>query len=444
MRSTDDRLRIWKRGAWCHVELMGLVGGIFVLVAGTACEKKEAKFQKARSGVDNTVDFGGGSEGEAPSVKSAGATDKSGRATDDHAAPPPPEQAGQLTAGRWRDLQNWDVWLELFEPSEQEQEDDWSDKWQSFAETWGMELRHRIPVHVRTDGQPVADAHVTLLGPDDEILWRSRTDNGGRTTLFPGLSTEASQEELTVKVISGETTQTVQGIELNGDPVRLNLEQTRQPAPAMDIMLTVDTTGSMGDELRYLETELSNVVDRVRERIGRDFTLRLGTTFYRDTQDEYVVRSNAFTENIDSVVGQLAGETAAGGGDKPEAVGRAMIESIKQSWSERARARLLLLVLDAPPHVSAESIERVQQATRWAAERGIRIVPIVGSGIGKRTEYLMRSMAIATHGRYVFLTDDSGIGGDHIEPTIGDYDVHKLNDLLVELIANYARDVSDE
>ena len=37
----------------------------------------------------------------------------------------------------------------------------------------------------------------------------------------------------------------------------------------------------------------------------------------------------------------------------------------------------------------------------------------------------------------VFLTDDSGVGGDHIEPSVGDFQVEPLNDLLVRLIAKY-------
>ncbi len=43
-------------------------------------------------------------------------------------------------------------------------------------------------------------------------------------------------------------------------------------------------------------------------------------------------------------------------------------------------------------------------------------------------------MGILTGGSYVFLTDDSGIGGDHIEPTVGEFEVELLNDLLARLI----------
>jgi len=48
-------------------------------------------------------------------------------------------------------------------------------------------------------------------------------------------------------------------------------------------------------------------------------------------------------------------------------------------------------------------------------------------------------MAIATNGTYVFVTDDSGIGNDHIEPTVGEYQVEFLNDLMVRLVTKYAK-----
>jgi methylmalonyl-CoA mutase N-terminal domain/subunit len=48
-------------------------------------------------------------------------------------------------------------------------------------------------------------------------------------------------------------------------------------------------------------------------------------------------------------------------------------------------------------------------------------------------------MAIATGGTYVFLTDHSGVGNSHIEPTIGSYQVEHLNDLLVQIASRYIR-----
>ena len=63
-----------------------------------------------------------------------------------------------------------------------------------------------------------------------------------------------------------------------------------------------------------------------------------------------------------------------------------------------------------------------------------------GSGINKQTEYLFRSQSLITAGQYVFLTDDSGIGGSHIEASTDEDPlvVEYLNDCLVRLINGYA------
>jgi len=73
----------------------------------------------------------------------------------------------------------------------------------------------------------------------------------------------------------------------------------------------------------------------------------------------------------------------------------------------------------------------------YASANGIRIIPVASSGIDKNTEFLLRAMAVTSGGTYTFLTDHSGVGESHLEPTIGSYEVEYLNDLMVRLINGY-------
>ena len=66
--------------------------------------------------------------------------------------------------------------------------------------------------------------------------------------------------------------------------------------------------------------------------------------------------------------------------------------------------------------------------------KGIKIIPITASGIDKEKEFLMRYMAIATNGAYVFSTNDSGVGNDHLVASVGKYQVESLNNLMEGLI----------
>ncbi len=332
-----------------------------------------------------------------------------------------PIPAGQLTAGEWRDLDDWERWTDLVDGEFAEDH-----------ESWGADTTGRFPVRVSEDGRPVVDAQVALVDGDGRTEWEARTDAQGEAELFAGMDGSASGP-FTVEVRSGSAELT-QAIEPS-TTTELELTGSLSPRRALDLMFVIDTTGSMGDELRYIQAELADVIARSQANASQRFDLRVSMNFYRDQGDDYVVHSNDFTADVDQALGQLSRESAGGGGDWPEAVDRALEDAVAgHEWSDDAAARLLFLVLDAPPHSEQRILERVRDATRAAAQQGVRIVPVSGSGIQKSTEVLLRSMGILTGGSYVFLTNDSGIGGDHIEPTVGEFEVELLNDLLARLI----------
>jgi Mg-chelatase subunit ChlD len=208
-------------------------------------------------------------------------------------------------------------------------------------------------------------------------------------------------------------------------------------------MFVVDATGSMGDEINYLKSELEDIVGRVQSSDNQE-VIRLGMTFYRDHGDEYLVRNFDFKTDIKQIQADLNQQSAGGGGDFEEAVDEALDNAInQQQWSTTATTRLLFLILDAPPHHDLQRIKTMQKNIEAAAEKGIKIIPVVASGIDKNTEFLMRMTAQATNGTYVFLTDDSGVGNSHLKPTIGSYQVEYLNNLILRLIKKYSSTKSD-
>ena len=96
-------------------------------------------------------------------------------------------------------------------------------------------------------------------------------------------------------------------------------------------------------------------------------------------------------------------------------------------------------MLDAPPHYEPDIVKEINDLIEDASAKGIKIIPVTASGIDKETEFLMRFMAVFTNGTYVFITNDSGIGNDHLKPSVGPYEVEYLNQLIVRLIDNYAK-----
>ena len=89
-------------------------------------------------------------------------------------------------------------------------------------------------------------------------------------------------------------------------------------APAqtgLQVMFIVDTTGSMTDEIAYLQKDFSAIA----ERVGND-GVTWSVNFYRDEGDDYVTRVNGFTSDVAEVQARINAEYADGGGDTPEAV----------------------------------------------------------------------------------------------------------------------------
>ncbi len=363
------------------------------------------------------------------------------RSHSSHAAAPPADcedgapKGGGLTAGEWRDLDNWPYWRRLSSDR----------RWDRTQRLWSFDLERRLPVRLRSGGKPVADAEVTLRSSDGStLLWTARTDNQGRAELFAEPFTRSARREERYRVhVAGRLAKTDVSLEqlASAKPLVVDVVATQPPTRVLDLMFVVDTTGSMADELRYLQTEVQSVVSRVSKAQRSRLDIRVSVNFYRDHGDEYVVLPFPFT-SAKQAAEQLTRQHATGGGDTPEAVDEALADAVsKHDWSRSARARLLFLLLDAPPHVNPSAIAAVHRATAEAASKGIRIIPVTGSGIDKRTEFLMRFMAIATGGTYVFLTNDSGIGRAHIEShkagprqTIGETRIQALTDLLVRLI----------
>jgi hypothetical protein len=205
---------------------------------------------------------------------------------------------------------------------------------------------------------------------------------------------------------------------------------------ALDLAFVVDTTGSMSDELQYLTQEFENIVSAVRSQFQVS-SMRFGLVVYRDTTDAYVTRSYEFTDSVTTMQERLDQQEASGGGDYEEAVEEGLKDGIDLDWSDGNTARMMFHVADAPPHRS--NMEETMNQILRARDKGIHIYPLASSGVGDTAEFVMRVAGVLAHGRYLFLTDDSGIGNPHAEPHIPYYYVTTLEDLMVRLVESELR-----
>lgn len=205
-----------------------------------------------------------------------------------------------------------------------------------------------------------------------------------------------------------------------------------QAHTTLDLSLVIDTTGSMGDELSYLQTEFLAISASIEAKYP-DALQRWSLVLYKDQGDEYVSRWFDFREDPQEFRMHLAAQSAGGGGDFPEAP-EAAFEAMNQlAWrGGESTARLAFWVADAPHH--AERSSRMKAALEAAKAQGVHIYPVASSGVDELTELSMRSAAQLTGGRYLFLTSDSGVGGPHKEPSIPCYFVTKLDTAILRMV----------
>ncbi|HUT92302.1 MAG TPA: VWA domain-containing protein [Thermoguttaceae bacterium] len=348
-------------------------------------------------------------------------------------------QSGTLTAGSFDDHERFDDYRQFL--SEAMQGDD-------REQLPRLAIGTRVMIHVSdARGEPVGDARVVVReavagqqvsgGEDDAgpALVDLVTGSDGRTLFLTGHDGASHDGEYLVTVHPPDRAEPVtRRMHDDQGPWRITLPDTRAKLPRkLDLALVIDTTGSMGDELEYLKVEIDSIAKTIYQMFpGVD--QRYALVVYRDDGDEYVTRTFDFTGSLEEFRVTLSEQSANGGGDYPEAVHLALESAGKLDWRERDAARVLFLVGDAPPH------DRFAGQTLAAVEalrgRGVRVFAVGASGVAMKAEFVMRAAGFLTLGQYLFLTDHSGVGNPHAKPHVPDYQVERLDRLMIRMIAS--------
>lgn len=344
--------------------------------------------------------------------------------------------AGVVTAGEWNDLENWGFWNELMSGQNE-------GKFYEYLNYWSLYPSDRFAVTVvDEEGNPVCGAKVELfVNGAEKPSWTAISDNHGSAELWHNIHSSIDTDEektFTASVDGVKWSEPLRPTYNFAEQVDMNtlVAESVTTSRSADIAFIVDATGSMLDEIDFLKDDLLNIIQRASS--GTSTELRTGALFYRDEGDDYLTRIEDFNKDPEKTLKFIKKQNANGGGDYPEAVHTALEIALQNmSWEEGNYARLAFLLLDAPPHYQQDVIESLQKSIKLYAAKGIKIIPIAASGVDKNTEFILRLMAIFTDGTYTFITNHSGVGGDHLIPTVGEYQVEQLNDLIVRLIQEY-------
>ncbi len=335
-------------------------------------------------------------------------------------------QSGTLTAGDWDDNLNFDLFQTFVTSHLAENQGD-----SAFV------TDDRVILRVVGEGDaPVVGAHVTISDASHSYL-DAPTGSDGRLLFFPKHDGAANAADLTITVEPPDGQTSVQPITVPapaGGEWKITLPGAKNQAPtALDLAFVLDATGSMGDEIEFLKVEMQAIDSDVHAAFG-NVSVHYGLIVYRDIGDSFVTKVFDFTGGLPAFNAELGLQAADGGGDEPEAMDAAVKLVPQLSWRGSEAAKMAFLVADAPPH--PENVSTYLSGLDALRGLGVRLYPIAASGTSEEAEYVLRVGAQATLGRYLFLTDDSGVGDPHAEPHIPCYQVSKLGKVVARMIAS--------
>ena len=146
----------------------------------------------------------------------------------------------------------------------------------------------------------------------------------------------------------------------------------REKGGTTDIVICLDTTGSMKNDFAEIQKNLVPMLGRI---LG-GLPCRIGMVLFKDYYEEYLVKDIPFTSDLNQLQRTLNGIVPRGGKDIPEAVYEGLYDAaVKFSWE--AEKRLIILIGDAPPHLRQRGKISAEMARGAAIERNITIHAII-------------------------------------------------------------------
>lgn len=331
--------------------------------------------------------------------------------------------AGKLTSGEISDFSKFHLWEKYV-----------ANEFLNIKGKVKINPIKRYTVQVKnTEGIGIPFAKVELK-TNNSTTWTSVTDNTGTAELW--ITDTLIKSDVSIEIAYEGHLETIQepvsffdGI----NQVVLPIECKSQ-IPPVEICFVVDATGSMVDEIAYLKSDLNAITRDISSSIKNEVSF--SSVFYKALENSDMVTTLPFTKDQNVLQSFVKTQVSDGGGI--EAVAEGLEAAVKNvGWNSSTSFKLMFILLDEPPGFSSKDAISLNASLKLAAEMGIRIVPIICSGNDKGMEYLMRCTALLTNGTYLFLTDHSGVGNKHMDPTTDSYTVYTLQELMINVIKRF-------
>ena len=174
-------------------------------------------------------------------------------------------------------------------------------------------------------------------------------------------------------------------------------------AANIDLVFIVDTTGSMGDEIKAVRDNLSDLVSQLASTTA---SYRVAVVSYRDFKErtgsasDYPSRvDQTFTSSLDAIQTAVDSLMASGGGDEPETVFSGIKAAIDLPWRPGV-TKIAVVIGDAPPLISsgAEPISGLTASQIVAESIAIDPVQVIAVNVGSLVDNALQSIVESTGG----------------------------------------------
>lgn len=232
----------------------------------------------------------------------------------------------------------------------------------------------------------------------------------------------------------------------------------------LDILFLQDATGSQGPYIKAARTAISDICTKISSSASLSKgALRFGLVAFRDhpPQDTtFITKNFGFTSDVAQIRKNLAGLSATGGGDPPEASTAALAEALNMEWEEDA-VKIVVLITDAPPHGIGENMDAFPDGSpdqndpldiaRQLAERGITLYIIACEPtLSSQFQYAIdfyRALCQITSGRMVPLLNAAQLGdyivGSALETMETEALINQYENIILEDVYGQGKGVEE-
>ena len=177
--------------------------------------------------------------------------------------------------------------------------------------------------------------------------------------------------------------------------------------PTVEVVFVLDTTGSMSGLIDGAKRRIWGIANHIVS--GKPTpNVRIGLVGYRDIGDDYVVKHHPLHSDLDAVYASLSRFHAAGGGDFPEHVNRALHEAVYTTQWSKNSMKMIFLVGDAPPHTDYQDGFDYHKIAKHAASQNI-VIHTIRCGGNAATAQFWQQIAAASNGSFTSIQQSGGV-----------------------------------